>query len=133
MEKYEIEHLYKELYEMDGRGLSDYLNDWTSPIEEWVDLGIEINCTLHGEKVFIQGDHYEYGTVDIFDRWDIWRREVAYYFDGFIRESENLFDNDDDMREYFTWKICNVLGIIESLEQHFTIEIPFKDIEIMFM
>jgi hypothetical protein len=127
-------HLYKELYEMDGRGLADYLNDWASLPEppapfEWIDESLEIDSSNHGETVFIKGETM---NTDLFKRWDLWRHEVSYYFDDFMVESRGWFDTIEDLKEYFVFRICSVLGIIADLEEYFEVNKPFEDTVILF-
>lgn len=126
--------MYERVYKMDGRGLSDYLNDWITNNEFELDDGsydkLKVSCTRFGEKVFVQGDFYEFGTADIFDRWDLWRSEVAYYFDGFIENFES--DDEEELVEVFVWKICAVLGIIDDLSHYVSLKAPERVDEILF-
>lgn len=129
LEKADIKHLYKEVYYMNGLGLRDFLQDWTKDrvvtLDDF-DGKLRVDATLFGEKVLVSGEHYEFGTATIFDRWDLWRCEVAYYFDGFINESESFeqFDDIEKMREYFVWKICNTMGIVERLGEYLKVNTP---------
>jgi hypothetical protein len=127
--------IYERVYKMDGRGLSDYLNDWITNNEFELDDGsyieLKVSCTRYGEKVFVQGDYYAFGTEDIFNRWDLWRAEVAYYFDGFMENFES--DDEEELIEVFVWKICTTLGIIEDLDYYVTLKSPERVDEIFFM
>jgi len=120
LEKHEIDHLFDEIYNMDGRGLADYFNGWRAS-----DVDLTTVATLYGEKVFLRSMMLPISPIAIFDRWSAWRQEVGYYFRPFINEQNkiNFFSNTEDMKEYFIYKICRILGIIEELEQY----IPMKE------
>lgn len=130
LSKTEQEHLYNELYHMDGLGLSDYLNDWIKDGRSLLDDfkgKLLIVSSQHGEKVFIRGQRYEFGAVDLFNRWDLWRQEVAYYFDAFIKEQETLkngFEDIETIKEYFIFKMCCIMNIINDVEEYLKINVP---------
>ena len=115
-----IDHLYEELYEMDGFGLADYLNDWAA-------MGYIFKPSQHGEKVLL--DNGEAWYTPIFDRWDLWRREVSYYFNSYCNEME--FTDEDTFKEVFVWKIATVLGITN--DSWVTFNAPEQSDKILFM
>jgi hypothetical protein len=112
-----IDRIYEELYELDGFGLADYLNDWAADIEipddmTVTDVTFKFKASQHGRMVWLQveDEGYPVADIDIFDRWDLWRKEVSYYFSDFINE-QNLKD-EETIKEVFVWKIACVLDIV---------------------
>jgi hypothetical protein len=121
LEQYQIDHLYDEIYHIDGRGLMDYLRVWRT-----METDIYPAATQHGEKLFLHSVVFPIPAIDIFDRWSAWRHEVTYHFDSFIREQEkvNLFSDIKELKEYFVYKICVILGIIEKTDRYLPISGP---------
>jgi hypothetical protein len=131
-----IDHIYEELYEMDGFGLADYLNDWAADIkipDDMVvtDVTFEFKASQNGEKVWLQvkDEGYPIEPIDIFDRWDLWRQEVSHYFNSYTNEME--FTNEETFKEVFVWKIACVLDIV--YDQWVTFEAPEQSDKILFM
>lgn len=133
MTKDDQENMYNEILNMDGRGLSDYLNDWT-PDKTWGgggynEINLTITSTLYGEKVFIRGDRYEYGNEDIFKAWSKWSHFIKSHFDDFIDtiQGRNIFNDIDEAKEYFVFVTCKNLGIIDKVEEYLKVVEPYSD------
>ena len=142
--KSDKEHLYRELYNMKGFGVSDYLNDWWDgthrPDPEIYNGELEIKPSLHGWKIFIFGDRYEYGTAHVFNRWDKWRVEVDYYFNGYMRtvqqepESVPNLNCIENIKEKFVWHISRIVKIHDTLEENgITLNDPYPEDCLLFM
>jgi len=126
------DHLYWEVYNIDGRGLSDYLNDWTPDKEYMVEnnvIMLKITSTMYGEKLLLCGDHYEYGEENLFDVWSKWHHDINSCFDVFIDMQSNtdVFNNIDEIKEFFIFKMCKKLGIIDELKNYLKVIEPYSN------
>jgi hypothetical protein len=117
-----INHLWEEVYHMNGIGLADYLNDWQLyPDILYIDTDItskEWRGSQHGESVYLRvTSGYSISNLETFNRWDLWRENVSIYFDGFIREAFNLDVPIDKLAPVFVFKIVRVsLGLTADVE-----------------
>ncbi len=92
------ERLWERLYFMNGFGLSDYLNDFIRlPGAHW-------RATQHGEYAFLEGEH---GELFRFDRWDQWRENITYYFDGLCDAAPCL--PDETFCDVMVFKVCRMM------------------------
>lgn len=99
------EYIWKVVYDMDGRGLADWLNEF-----ENTDV---YESSRYGERVYTN-----VWIREIFSEWSKWRWECSYYFNGLleaIEESElNLTDNQ--VIEILVFGICRTLQLIGDAE-----------------
>ncbi len=92
------EKLWDRLYHMDGFGIADYLNEFFQiPGAHW-------RATQHGEYAFLAGAH---GEIIRFDRLDLWRENVSYYFDGMCDATPCL--RDETFCDVFVFKVCRIM------------------------
>jgi hypothetical protein len=92
------ERLWERLYHMDGFGLADYLNEFIRVV------GAQWRATQHGEYVFLEGVD---GEIIRFGRWDLWRENVSYYFEGMCAATPYL--RDEIFCDVFVFKLCRMM------------------------
>jgi hypothetical protein len=97
---YNQDYIWEVVYDMDGVGLADFLNDF-SKTDRYL-------SSQHGEKVW-----NEYGFE--FSAWSSWRQEVSYYFGGFFDAIEELQINlsEDNVIEILVFAVCSVLHLTD--------------------
>lgn len=91
--------LWERIYNLDGHGLSDYLNDF---------FRIKNACwksTQHGEKVYLIDN--DGNTFFSWGEWHKWREEVSYYFSGMCDAAYRL--NDENWMNVFVYKLSNIM------------------------
>ncbi len=68
--------LWDRLYNMDGIGLADYMNQ----LYPFTDSSMQWRGSQHGESLFVWCSD---GIAFSWSSWHIWREKVSYFFDGF--------------------------------------------------
>lgn len=93
------DQVWNEVYNMDGRGLSDYLNHFTDTDD--------YKTTLYGEQVFTN-ERFS------FSQWSKWRWECSYYFNGLFDAVEELGETftDEEITDILVFGICRVLSLV---------------------
>lgn len=126
LDKKDVDHMYFELYHMDGCGLADYINEWVKDAE-W-----EVVSTHRGSSVSVKIRDVTSEEV-IFEEWSEWMHYTANYFDVFIEawrrgvyDSMNI-TNEDQLKELFVWSACIAMLIVYKIRAYTNlIEAPFE-------
>jgi hypothetical protein len=110
MKETEEDYVWKVVYNMNGLGLSDWLNEFHNTNE--------YSGTQHGEKVYT-----EQGFS--FDKWPEWRWNCSYYFGGLRDAIEELEEkpNTEETIAILVFGICAALNLIDDD----AVEPKFKD------
>ena len=97
------EYIWDVVYDMNGIGLSEFLNDFTN--------STLFHSTRYGEQIYIQGECYS--TNSFFSGWLKWRAECSYYFNGLVDAIEETGEDftDDEVIEILVFGICRTLGL----------------------
>ena len=96
-ESKKFDAVWERVYNMDGFGLSDYLNDFSN--------SNEFKSSQHGEKVYYESDSSNWQ----WDNFSDFRSQVDYYYNGLIGEiKKNKIKLSED-------EICAILVYIAGL------------------
>lgn len=122
MNKKQEDTLWDEIYNLDGFGLMDYLNEFHETDR--------YDCTRYGEKVFADAivEWYDEECLDYdiiepsfeFNRWSEWRYECSYYFNGLLAAVKDMNSglpeplSFDEIRDILVFGICRVMGLVND-------------------
>lgn len=102
------DYIWDVVYHMDGRGLSDYLNDFHNT-EKY-------DSSQYGERVWTE-DGFK------FDAWSKWAEEVSYYFNGLFdavaefeesTEDNHMIFDDEDIIDILVFGVCKSLHLVND-------------------
>ena len=107
------QQIFDEVYNMKGEDIAGYLNYFSK-------YNHPFSASQHGERVYktIEEIDCESRLEMYFNRYDLFRFEVDYYFTGFFKSVDfthpYVMIQILKMLNIFMWKIFCVLGIVDE-------------------
>jgi hypothetical protein len=98
------DRLFEAVYYLDGRAVAEYASGFFVPKQEchW-------RSTRYGEELWFEG--YDVNgdlvRIKVFDRWNKWRENVTYYYDGLAEAFPDV--PIDQLVEVLVFALCKIL------------------------
>lgn len=100
---YNEDYIWNVVYNVDGMGLADYLNDFYNTDK--------YESSFHGEYTYTEEGFK-------FSQWSKWQDKVSYYFAVFfdiINDNENNFE-EQNIIDCLVFIVCRSLGLVDYAE-----------------